>query len=299
MTAGDVVRLSRDGLEAQLTGGELLSLTSLRHAGAELLVGPEALPARFRVHGRRAGITLMHPWANRLGADRFTVGDAEVVVPLREAAVTRDAGGLPIHGLAQPGAWSIAADGRAGAVARGRFPAVPAFPFPHDVDVRFDVLPDARLEVRTTLRPAADVAVPLVFGWHPYLRLPGATRARWRLALPPRRHLGLDDRGIPDATAQALPAEDHPLADRTFDDGFDRLGEGVVLAVAGGGRAIRVVLVSGYPAAQVFAPATPDVVSPEPMTAPTDALRSGRGLRWAAPGTTFDAVFAVEVAAAG
>ena len=297
MSSGDV-RLSRDGLEAQLAGGELLSLTSLRHAGAELLVGPEALPAGFRVHGRRAGITFMHPWANRLAADRFTVGDAEVVVPAGEPAVTRDAGGLAIHGLAQPGTWSVAADGRAAAVARGRFDAVPAFPFAHAVEVRFDLLPGARLEVRTTLRPTGDAPVPVAFGWHPYLRLPGASRMRWRLALPWRRHLGLDDHGIPDGTAEELGAEDDPLAERTFDDGFDGLDDGAVLAVAGGGRAIRVLLVSGYPAAQVFAPAAPDVVSPEPMTAPTDALRSGRGLRWAAPGSTFEAVFAVEVGAA-
>lgn len=298
MTAPGEVRLTGGGLEAQLTGGELLSLTSLRHAGAELLVAPEALPAGFRVHGRRAGITLMHPWANRLGADRFAVGDAEVVVPSREPAVTRDAHGLPIHGLAQPGAWSLAADGRAGAIARGRFPAVSTFPFGHRIDVRLDVLPDARLEVRTTLRPTGDLPVPIAFGWHPYLRLPGAARARWRLVLPRRRRLGLDERGIPDGTSQELPAEDGLLAGRTFDDGFDRLDDGAVLAVAGGGRVIRVRLAAGYPAAQVFAPAAPDVVALEPMTAPADALRSGRGLRWAAPGTAFEAAFAVELARA-
>jgi galactose mutarotase-like enzyme len=45
----------------------------------------------------------------------------------------------------------------------------------------------------------------------------------------------------------------------------------------------------------VFAPPEADVVSLEPMTAITDALRSGRGLRSAEPGETARAVFSVQV----
>ena len=51
----------------------------------------------------------------------------------------------------------------------------------------------------------------------------------------------------------------------------------------------------GRPAAQLFAPPSVDVVCPEPMTAPTDALRSGRGLRLVQPGRRFSAQFSVEV----
>ena len=51
----------------------------------------------------------------------------------------------------------------------------------------------------------------------------------------------------------------------------------------------------GYRVAQVFAPPDQDLVALEPMTAPTDALRTGHGLRWAAAGEAFTATFRLDV----
>jgi aldose 1-epimerase len=56
-----------------------------------------------------------------------------------------------------------------------------------------------------------------------------------------------------------------------------------------------VELIAGYPYAQVFAPADKDYVALEPMTAPTNALRSGRGLRRVEPGETFRATFRMRI----
>ena len=64
--------------------------------------------------------------------------------------------------------------------------------------------------------------------------------------------------------------------------------------VAGGGRRVTVRLDSGYPAAQVFAPATDDVICFEPMTAPTNALRSGDRLPLVGPGERYCAAFSVS-----
>ena len=47
---------------------------------------------------------------------------------------------------------------------------------------------------------------------------------------------------------------------------------------------------------QVYAPADRDVVALEPMTAPTDALASGRGLTIAAAGERFRVSFRIRVA---
>jgi galactose mutarotase-like enzyme len=44
----------------------------------------------------------------------------------------------------------------------------------------------------------------------------------------------------------------------------------------------------------VFAPPGEEVVCFEPMTAPTNALESGDGLREVAPGESFEAVFTVR-----
>ena len=52
----------------------------------------------------------------------------------------------------------------------------------------------------------------------------------------------------------------------------------------------------GYPCAQIFAPAGEPVICFEPMTAPTNALVSGDGLRTVAPAADFTAVFAIAVA---
>jgi galactose mutarotase-like enzyme len=54
-------------------------------------------------------------------------------------------------------------------------------------------------------------------------------------------------------------------------------------------------LLEGYSHAQLFAPATEDVIAFQPMTAPADALRTGNGLRTVNPGASFTASFRIDV----
>ena len=61
------------------------------------------------------------------------------------------------------------------------------------------------------------------------------------------------------------------------------------------GNRIEVELGPGFPFAQVYAPASPAVVALEPMTAPTNALGSGDGLRLVEPGASFTASFRIGV----
>jgi len=287
------VALRAGPLSAAIVADRFLHVVSLCSGGRELLVDPEALPPAGRVHGSLAGIPLLHPWANRLSADGFAV--AGISADVDDAAVGRDARGLPIHGLAAPpGAWGLAADGDTRAVAHLEHAPVPAFPFAHALDVELR-LEAARLTVTTTLEATGDVAVPVAFGWHPYLRLPGLARERWALALPARTRLLLDGRGLPTGRTVGEPAERRALGADAYDDGFEDLAPGARFVVAGGGQRIAVRMLDGYPAAQLFAPPAVDVFCAEPMTAPTDALRSGRGLRVVAPGEAFTARFAIEV----
>jgi galactose mutarotase-like enzyme len=69
-------------------------------------------------------------------------------------------------------------------------------------------------------------------------------------------------------------------------------------SVAGGGRWISVDLLAGYRYAQVLAPKGKDYIALESMSAPTSALRSGRGLRLAEPGGKFLAAFRTRIDAA-
>lgn len=287
------VALRAGALSAVIVADRALRVASLTCDGEELLVGAHELPPAARVHGTLGGIPLLHPWANRLGAEAYVVDGVQG--DLADPAVDRDARGLPIHGLAAPpGAWELSVDGATRAVARLAHAPIPAFPFAHALEVEL-VLEAARLTVTTTLRATGDVAVPVAFGWHPYLRLPGVSRERWALALPARTRLLLDGRGLPTGRTVAEPAERRALGADAYDDGFEDLAPAARFVVAGGDRRLAVRLLDGYPAAQLFAPPAVDVVCAEPMTAPTDALRSGRGLRRVGPGATFRARFAVEV----
>jgi aldose 1-epimerase len=244
------------------------------------------------------GIPLLHPWANRLDAHEYELDGHRVRLPAGPPLVHCEEHGLPIHGLlnASPH-WSVAAAPDAPRLRAtldfGAHPdLIAAFPFPHELTVEA-TLDAAGLEVATTVKATGPEAVPLSFGFHPYLRLPGADRSQWRVALPERRHLASDARGIPTGDARRESAASFRLGAHGFDDGYDQLVDGARLAVADHRRQIAVVLLSGYPAAQIYSPPGAQFICFEPMTAPTNALRSGDGLRRVAPGDAFTAVLLI------
>src|SRR5262249_5889222 len=151
----------------------------------------------------------------------------------------------------------------------GADPALLAsFPFPHLLVVRVELV-DRTLTVHTTVLATGDKAVPLCFGFHPYLQLPDVPRAQWTIATPPMRHLIVDSRALPTGYTSAQPATWESWGDKSFDDGYDQATEGAVFAVSGGGRRIEVHFEHGFPAAQIFAPPAEDLVCFEPMAAPT------------------------------
>jgi aldose 1-epimerase len=271
--------------------------TSLTESGVELLGQRGGLDA-YIANGKTMGIPILYPWANRLGANTYTAEGATVTLTPGESRVQPDPSGLPIHGVlaAYPG-WRVTAESASELTAELDFGADPqllaGFPFPHLLTLTV-ALSERTLKVRAAVTPTGDRAVPLCFGFHPYLRLPDVARADLIIETPPLRHLLLDDRGLPTGETMEQPAERQPLGDKAFDDGYDQLADGAVFAVSGGGRRIEVHFDRGYPAAQIFAPAGEDVVCFEPMTAPTDALRRG-GYRVARPGDPAIAVFSIRV----
>lgn len=167
------------------------------------------------------------------------------------------------------------------------------FPFRHDL--RYEaLLQDGWLEISVTVYACGTDAVPLAFGFHPYLS-PGGERASWEIELPAMRALTLDAQQIPAGPGQSLPAQRFELDGREFDDGFDDVAEDARFGVTGADRRIELTFLQGYTCAQVFAPASGQFICFEPMTAPANALRSGDGLRRLAPGESFVARFALAV----
>ena len=300
----ETVTLSAGELDAGFAPGLGMAGVSLRHAGDELLDRQRGLAAYAR-DGAVMGIPLLHPWANRLAGFEYALDGRMVRLPHGPPLVRCEEHGLPIHGLLNGSRhWrlrSVRAEGDhvrlAAALAFGTHPELlAAFPFAHTLGLDATLDPDG-LTIATTLTATGDVPVPVAFGFHPYLRLPGVDRAAWRLEFPARRVLFTDARGIPTGHHEDEHATRLTLGTRSFDDGYDRIADGAELAVAGGGRRLTVTLVTGYPAAQVFSPPAAQFVCFEPMTAPANALRSGDGLRRVPPGAAFTAVFRIAVTA--
>ena len=299
----EAITLAAGALEATFAPRLGMLGTSLRHAGDELLHRGEGARA-YRDAGALMGVPLLHPWANRLARDELVVRGRRVRLP-GPPLVRRDEHELPIHGMlgAHPG-WSVHeadADGHAARlVARFDFAADPrllaAFPFPHEIVVEAS-LSARSLRIATTVRATGADAVPIAFGYHPYLRLPGADRATWDVRMPSRRHLALDAAGLPAGVGTFEPAARFRLGGLGFDDGYDGVEDGARFSVRAGGREIAVAHERGYPVAQLFSPPGAPFICFEPMTAPTNALWTGEGLRFVAPGESFTAVFSISVRA--
>jgi aldose 1-epimerase len=287
--------LAAGGLEAAFAPGAGMVCCSLTDRGEQLLARRRGLRA-YAETGKTMGIPLLHPWANRLGAWEYEALGRRVDLGRLDGVVGSDSGtGLPIHG-ALPGPWTVTTlDGSRLAAEQHRswepgFRA--AFPFDHRMRLEAELTPEG-LRIATTVF-ALDARVPVSFGFHPYLTLPGVARERYELRLPPMRRLALDDRGLPTGEAEHAGELSGPLGDREFDDGFEGLADGAAFSVAGGGRRIELRFEAGYRFAQVFAPPGMDLVSFEPMTAPTNALRTG-AFPVATPQEPYTAAFSVAV----
>jgi aldose 1-epimerase len=292
------LRDTASSLEARFVPDAGMIGISLAADGIELLGQRRGLDA-YVTNAKTMGIPILYPWANRLSASDYRVRDSMVTLAPDAAGVRYDPNGLPIHGLlgAFPG-WQVTRSADDALTAEVDFGAHPellaSFPFPHQLSLT--VALSARvLRMSTMVTATGDKAVPLCFGFHPYLQLPDVPRSQWHIETPEMRHLALDERGIPTGDSTAWPRTSETLGDETFDDGFDEVAPGAVFALSGGDRRIEVCFEQGYSAAQIFAPSADDVVCFEPMAAPTDALRTG-GYRVAEPGTPVTAVFTITVA---
>jgi aldose 1-epimerase len=291
------ISLASGDLEAVFWPAAGLLGVSLRHCGVELLRRIDDLEAA-KSKGSTAGIPLLYPWANRLAALNYRVAGRNVVLDPSSPLLHFDDHGLPMHGVPWGQlAWEIAEAKRDSFLARldwNRSDLLAIFPFPHTIQISASVNPDS-LTLQTTVLASADSQVPVSFGFHPYFGIPQLARAQWRLLLPAMRRLLLDARGIPTGAQENFKSSDSLLGDTSFDDGFITIEPQPSFSLSGASRRITVTLLEGFSYAQVFAPKGKDFVAIEPMTAPTNALSSGEGLRILAPGSQFQASFRIAV----
>jgi galactose mutarotase-like enzyme len=288
------LELRSGSLRATFVPGVGMTGVSLRRDRREHLALPGGVAA-LRA-GHTGGLPLLAPWANRLGARRYRADGVEV--DLRRLKLNTDDNGLPIHGLlvGWPD-WEVTGTRVRRDVARLTATTVVdarAFPFPHLLEVVVEAR-DEGLVIDTTIVATGDRKVPVAFGWHPYLRVPGTPRSRWTLRLPARQHLALDERGIPTGESTREAAESEVIGRRTFDDLY-ALGRDRRLAFIGeDGASVAVQGSPHFPYGQVWVPAGQSFAALEPMAAPTNALVDGN-THLVEPGDAFTTRFTIEVA---
>src|SRR4051794_21393532 len=172
-----------DGLEASFAPIANVVLHSLRRGGRELLAQNDGLSG-YAENGTMMGIPLLYPWANRLSARAYSAGGTRVMLDRDESLFNTDHNGLPMHG-ARPGLmrWEVVRiDGGAASASldatldweRGN-PAFALFPFRHRVHYHAR-LTDRTVEIAVAVAPTDGKRVPVSFGFHPYLRIPGGSR---------------------------------------------------------------------------------------------------------------------------
>ena len=229
-------------------------------------------------------------------AHTFVAGDLDSSSPLLHL----DASGLPMHGVPWPLlVWELTEAKRDLLKAKlewSRRDLLAIFPFRHRVELAATLQRDS-LTLETTLVASLDGPVPVSFGFHPYFGLSELPRAQWRLKLPAMKRLVLDRHGVPTGEEESFNGFEAHLDELGFDDGYALMAEQASFSVLGADRQITVEFLAGYRYAQIFAPKESDYIALEPMTAPTSALTSGRGLRLANAGEKFRAMFRIWVEA--
>jgi galactose mutarotase-like enzyme len=298
--AATVLHDERADLHATWVLGAGMVGASLVHRGEELLWQGAGVAAYARER-TFMGVPFLHPWANRLDGFSYSAGGHTVTLDPASPLLKLDDNGLPIHGLltASRDWWlsdltaEVSGARMLASFEFDRPELLAAFPFPHRVEIAL-LLAEGSVRVTTTVAATGPEPVPVAFGFHPYLQLPGVPRAQWEVSFPVGRHVLLDRRQIPTGATEPAAPLHGPIGSRTWDDGFDEIKPGARFEIRAGGRAIAVEYVDGYPVAQVFAPPGQEYVCIEPMTALSNALRgSSAHLAWVPPGERHSAAFRI------
>ena len=270
-------------LEAHFVPDANMLCHSLTHRGVELLhAGRGVQPTRSAARRWASRCCTRGPTGSRAaGVLRRRQG---VTLPPPDGRYALDPNGLPIHG-ALPGLlrWEVLDDrSDRTASAPGLDWSDPElmelFPFAHELrSTRLRATPG--WSSSRTLRATGADAVPVSFGYHPYLRPPGeAPRADWQVSLGASERLVLDGQMIPTGATVPLEPRRFAMDGQSWDDGLVGLASPPEFSVSAGAQTVTVTFDDGFAYAQVFAPEGQDFICFEPMTAPTNALEAGHGL---------------------
>lgn len=285
--SGDQFEIAGGGYRAIVTESGA-ALRSLSYAGRSLIDGFEADQMSSGGRGQ-----LLMPWPNRIGDGRYAFRGAELQLALTEPKRHNAS-----HGLARWVAWSLEEHTEHSVSLQYRLMAQTGYPWLLDLHVVYDLSADG-LTVTQTASNMSDSPAPYACGAHPYLSVGPGPVDTWEVTLPAATRSLTDDRLLPvgrepvDGTPYDFRVT-RPLRDlelnHTFTD-LERDDEGVATTLvrdpaSGNGVALwvdeNVPWLLLYTADDVPATARRSLAV-EPMTANTDAFRSGEDLVTLAP----------------
>ncbi|MBF6536573.1 aldose 1-epimerase family protein [Nocardia farcinica] len=240
------------------------------------------------------GIVLV-PWPNRVRDARWTLDGAP-----QHLDITEPARGNAIHGLLRNTEYSVRERAGDSVTLAALIPPQHGWPFLLDTTVGYTLRTDGLTVVHTATNHG-DRPAPWAVGAHPYLRVGDTPVGELVLTVHADTWFDVDERMNPTGE-HPVDGTDRDLRDGVRVDALDldtafgavtpRDGVAARLTATGGATVdLRYGADWGY--LQVFTPRTfprPDgpglAIAVEPMTAPPDALNSGRGLHWLEPGET-------------
>ncbi len=195
---------------------------------------------------------------------------------------------LPQHGFARVLPWRVAAAGAVAVACELRSTPVTRCMWPWEFTARqeFEVA-DGRLAFRFSVTNESEAPMPFHFGWHPYLALPGPREAfRVRTPNADAARLFTNPEDDPAPPAGGMLALHESLARTRMFHGVER-GVFELVRVNGGVEARVEADADDFPVWAVWSPGVDaPFVCVEPWTAAPNALNSGEGLRWVAPGAS-------------
>ncbi|MCU0283809.1 MAG: aldose 1-epimerase [Candidatus Nanopelagicales bacterium] len=302
-----VTLVSPANVTATFVPGVGMVCSSMTHDGEEML-GQRYGLAGYLETGRTFGVPILAPWANRLGRMAYAVvheggGVRRIDVNPNTPHLRFDAFGQPIHGLLRGSPdWQVV-EAEAGPMEATitatldfdqRRIDFAAFPFEHRIDFKA-TLRATSLTFSTEIHAIGQDEVPIAFGWHPYLTIPGLARSEWEVYFPFTKRCPLGPTLLPEGTREDVEPIIGKLGDRRLDDLFADVANGTTAFIRGNGRRMSIRFDTGYDWAILYGPPHRDHICVEPMTAASDPFSGQDPMEVVPRGKSFRAAFTISV----
>jgi len=238
---------------------------------------------------------ICYPWVNRVGDGEWTFSGR-----VAKATIDNVQQATANHGIARWRPFKIESANQNRCTMSLVLHPCPDYPFLTEFRVDYHLGPMG-LTVTSSVKNLDSVPVPFSLGYHPYFAVTTPTIEGATLKVPAKAYVAINDRMLP--TGEILPTSGHALdfregksvnghaLDVTYCELMrDDSGMFVATLTDANGGEIEISQDRNFPYFQVFSGDTLPAgrrrtsVALEPMTAPPDALRSGKDLIVLEPG---------------